>query len=269
MKSKILLAALIAGSAIVATHAQTISLWNFNSLTPDTNTATGTLLPATGSGTVSLVGGVTSTFAAGSPGDPASSGTDNSGLNLTTWAAQGTGSGTRGLQVAASTAGFSDITISLDFRQSGTVSRYFQLQASSDGINFNNVSGGTTSFGTVGLGNTGTTFGSNGLYSNNPGGGSQTFVQSISYSFGSGSSYENNPNFAFRWVAVFEPVGGTNYISANAGTTAAYAATGTGRFDQVTVSGTVIPVPEPSTLALTGLGFVGLAGLWRLKTRRA
>lgn len=187
-----------------AAQAQTtLSLWNFNSNPADGSTSTGTTSPSAGSGTISLIGGVTSTFAAGSPGDPAPS-ADNSGLNLTSWAAQGTGSGTAGLQVAASTVGFTGITISLDFRQSGTVSRDFQLQASSDGTTFNNVSGGTASFGTVGGGNTLTSFTSGGLYVNNPGGGSQTFVQSISYAFAPGSVYENDANFAFRWVAVFD-----------------------------------------------------------------
>lgn len=239
----------------ITTQAQTITRWDFNSNPADANTATGTLTPGTGVGTVSLFGGVTSTFAAGSPGDPASVGNDNSGLNLTTWAAQGAGSGTRGLQVATSTVGFTDITVALDFRQSGTASRFFQLQASSDGINFNNVSGGTATFGAVNN-NTGTTFTSAGLYSNISSSGSQAFVQAITYTFASGSAYENNPNFAFRWTAVFDPVNGANYISANAGTTAAYATTGTGRFDYLTVSGNA--VPEPSTLALGSLAATAL-----------
>lgn len=253
-------------ASLTAAQAQTtISSWNFNSNPSDASVSTGILIPSTGSGTISLIGGVTSTFATGSPGDPASSGNDNSGLNISTWSAQGTGSGNRGLQVAASTVGFDNITISLDFRQSGTVSRDFQLQASSDGVNFNNVSGGTASFGTVNA-NTGTSFSNSGLYVNNPGGGSQTFVQSINYAFAPGSIYENDPHFAFRWVAVFDSGtgGGTSYISANAGTTAAYSTSGTGRFDEVGVSGVAIEAtPEPTTLALGGLGLAALAILRR------
>ena len=262
IKNVLPMAAFVA-AALPLQAQTTISLWNFNSNPADANTCTGLLTPSAGAGTVSLIGGVTSTFAAGSPGDPASAGNDNSGLNLTSWATQGTGSGSSGLQVAASTAGFTDISISLDFRQSGTVSRDFQLQVSYDGINFNNVSGGTASFGTVGSGNTLTSFTSGGLYVDNAGGGSQTFVQSVKYSFGTGSIYENDPNFAFRWVAVFDSGtgGGTQYISSNAGTTAAYSTSGTGRFDMVSVIGTA--VPEPSTLALAGL-----SGLCVLVCRR-
>ncbi len=249
-------------TAIEQSSAQsTLVQWNFNSVPSDGSSSTGSTTPSTGSGAVTLVGGVTSTFATGSPGDPAA--TDNTGYNLTTWAAQGTGSGTRGLQVATSTVGFKNLTISMDFRQSGTVSRDFQLQVSSDGINFNNVSGGTASFGTVGSGNTGTSFSNSGLYVNNPGGGSQNFVQALTYNLALGGAYENDANFAFRWVAVFDPSAGNNYIGANAGTTAAYATSGTARFDMVTVTGDALVVPEPGTIALSGIGLAALAGLSR------
>ena len=241
-------------TGLISTQAQTISQWDFNSNPADASTSTGISTPSIGAGTISFLGGVTSTFAGGSPGDPAAGGNDNSGLNLTTWAAQGAGSGTRGLQVAVSTVGFANISISLDFRQSGTVSRFFQLQASTDGLNFNDVSGGSASLGVLNN-NTGTSFTSAGLYSNNPGGGSQTYAQAINYVFAAGSAYENNPNFAFRWVAVFDPANGANYISANAGTTTAYAATGTGRFDMVTVASVV---PEPTAFALGALGLLGI-----------
>jgi hypothetical protein len=261
-KHLIRIAGLLAAS-LIASQAQTISLWNFNSLVPDASTATGILTPSAGSGTVSLIGGVTSTFAAGSLGDPASIGTDNSGLNLTGWAAQGTGSGARGLQVAVSTAGFSNIRVSLDFRESGTVSRFFQLQASVDGSTFNNVSGGIASFGAVNN-NTNTAFTSAGLFSNTASSGSQAFVESINYTFAPGSTFENNPNFAFRWVAVFAPADGANYISANAGTTAAYATTGTARFDMVSVTS----VPEPSAFALGALGISAMIFRKRLVALR-
>lgn len=253
-------------TAIEQSSAQsTLAQWNFNSNPADSNTGTGTTTPSIGTGSVSLIGGVSSTFSAGSPGDPAPT-ADNSGLNLTGWAAQGTGSGTAGLQVATSTVGFNNITIGLDFRQSGTVSRDFQLQVSSDGVNFANVSGGTTSLGALN-GNTGTSFSTSGFYVNNPGGGSQNFVQSITYNLALGGAYENDANFAFRWVAAFDPGtgGGNNYISANAGTTGKYDPTGTGRFDMVTVTSDALVVPEPGTLALGSIGLATLAGLCRRK----
>lgn len=256
------MAALLAAGLVTA-RAQTISLWNFNSIAPDALTTTGTLTPNTGLGTVSLFGGVISTFAGGSLGDPASVGTDNSGLNLSTWATQGTGDGTRGLQVAVSTVGFANVSLSLDFRESGTVSRFWQLQASSDGVSFNNVSGGIASFGAVNN-NTGTSFTSAGLYANISASGSQGYVQSVNYLFAPGSAYENNANFAVRWVAAFDPAAGGNYVSSNLGTPAAYSTSGTARFDMVTVAS----VPEPTTLTLGALGMLGLIFRKRLVAPR-
>jgi hypothetical protein len=253
----------LAGFAISA-NAQLITRWNFNSTTPDAAVGTGTTTPSTGTGPISLGGGATSTFATGSPGDTGG-GSDNSGLNLTAWAAQATGNLTRGLQFATSTAGYSDIVVSLDFRNSATVSRFFQLQVSTDGTTFNNVSGGTTSFGAVNS-NTGTSFSTGGLYINTTASGSQTFVQSISYTFPSGSAVENNPNAAFRWLATFDPSAGGNYVSSFAGTTSAYSPNGTGRFDMVSISGTA--VPEPSEYAaMAGAGLVGFA-IWRRRMAR-
>lgn len=258
---------LFAAAAIsTAATAQTITQWNFNSGN-DANTATGTNVPSTGNGSLSLVGGTTSTYSAGSPGDTSTS-TDNSGLNTTTYPAQGTGSGTAGVQFNVPTTGFSDqIQLSLDFRQSGTASRYFQLLVSTDGTNFSAPSGGTTSIGTIGSGNSITSFSTSGLYTNNSGGGSQTFVQNITYNLPTGSGYQNDPNFAFKWVAVFDPTGanGANYISSNAGTTAAYTSAGTARFDMVTVS----VIPEPSTWAMLISGGALLLGAQRLRRRRA
>ncbi|HUK82663.1 MAG TPA: PEP-CTERM sorting domain-containing protein [Verrucomicrobiae bacterium] len=250
-----------------AAHAQTniIAQWNFNSAIADGNNSTGTLVPSTGSGAAINIGGTTFTYNTGSPGD--SNTADNSGWNLTTFATQGTGSGSAGAQFAASTAGFNgQLVLQLDFRQSGTASRYFQLQVSSDGVNFANVSGGTATI--LGPVNTNTNtpapfFSNAGLYVNNAGGGSQTFVQGLQYTFAAGSAYENNASFGFRFVAVFDPGsvgGGTNYISSNAGTAANYATSGTARFDMVTVE-TIIP--EPSTVLLLGFGGLALLGTHR------
>ena len=205
-------------------HAVLITQWNFNSTTPDANVGTGVTTPSTGSGTATLVGGVTSTFATGSPGD-AGGGTDNSGLNVTSFPAQGTNSGIAGTQYAASTVGYINISLTFDFRQSGTVSRYFQLLVSADGTTFAAPSGVATIAGTIGSGNTGTSFSNSGLYSNNPGGGSQNFVQGLTFTFAAGSSFENDPNFKFKLVAVFDPASGSQYIAANAGTAAGYATT--------------------------------------------
>ena len=253
-------AAAVVSASLLATslQAQVITQFNFNSLVPDNNVGTGTLTPSTGTGTASTVGGATSTFATGSPGDTP---TDNSGFNISTFAAQGANSGTTGAQFNISTVGFSGpIQISLDFRQSATASRYFQLQLSSDGVNFMNASGGIASIlGPMNPPNSMTSFSDSGLYSNNSGSGSQTFVQGLTYTLAAGSIYENNANFAFRLVAVFDPNNNMSYTASNTGST--YSANGTARFDLVTVS----VVPEPSTYALIGIG--ALLCLQRVRSR--
>jgi hypothetical protein len=246
----------------IAAHAVLITQWNFNSTTADSNVATGVLTPSTGSGTASLVGNTTSTFATGSPGGTATA-TDNSGWNVSTFPAQGAGSGTAGSQFAVSTSGYNNIVLTFDLRQSGTVSRFFQLLVSADGTTFTAPSGGTASIaGPIGSGNTGTSFSNTGLYSNNPGGGSQNFVQGLTYTFAPGSIYENDPNFKFKLVAVFDPATGSQYIAANAGTAAGYSSNGTFREDSVGVSGTLITAVPESPAFLLGTFVCGGLSLW-------
>lgn len=190
----------------------TFTQWTFNSVPPDTSTTTGSTDPATGTGTAALVGGTTAAFASGTAGngssDPAS--TDNSGWNVTTFAAQGAGNETRGVQFNASTVGRQNIVVSWDQRHSNTASRFVRFQYSTDGINFTNVeplfeaTGGDTWF-------NGRTVNLAGL----PG-------------------VNNNPNFAFRIVAAFAP-GSSAYVASNAASN--YGTTGTWRFDMVTVIG--------------------------------
>ncbi len=253
-------AALLVGvSAAKQASAAIITEWTFNSATADANTSTGTIAPYIGQGTASLPGGTTSNYASGATTDTTSAG-DNSGWNVTTYPADTVGSGTAGAQFAVDTTGDTNLVISLDFRQSGTASRYFQLQLSSDGSTFSNASGGTASIvGTQASNNSGTSWDTTGLYVNNAGGGTQAYETGITYALPAGSAYENDPNFAFRWVSVFAP-GTSTYISSNAGTAAAYTPAGTSRFDEVTVS---TSVPEPASLSGIAVAAVAL-----LKRRR-
>jgi uncharacterized protein len=140
-----LVACLILGS-VNKSDADVITGWNFNSVIPDATLTTGTTAASVGSGTASLIGGTSGTFATGAG---TIGGTDNTGWNVTSWAAQGTGSGTRGVQFTGSTAGFTTITLDMDLRMSSTVSRFFQLQATSDGSTYSNVSGGVATGPTV------------------------------------------------------------------------------------------------------------------------
>ena len=235
--------------------AQVIAQWNFNSVVPDASTGSGSVLSSFGSGSASLIGGVSGSFAAGSPRDSAP---DNSAWSLGSWPSQGTGSGTAGAQFMVSTLGVHEaIQVSFDLRQTPTASERFQLQATIDGVNFSNVSGGLASWGSVGN-NTATSFDSSGLFVNTVSSSNQAFVQSITYTFITDSGFENNANFGVRLVSVFE---GSSYDAS--GATANYGAGGLVRLDMMTVSSAPPAVPEPATSALL-MGVAALAAvLWR------
>ena len=254
-----LVACLIVGS-VNKSDADVITGWNFNSVPPDAVLTTGTTATSVGSGTASLIGGTTATFATGAG---TIGGADNSAWNVTSWAAQGTGSGTRGVQFTGSTAGFTNIMLDMDLRMSSTVSRFFQLQATSDGSTYSNVSGGVATGPTVLNNNVTATMSSSGLIQIQSSPATQQFAEGFRYTFESNSLFENNANFGFRLLAVFDPVNGSNYISSNAGTTAAYSVNGTFRLDNIAISGTSA-VPEPTSIALLSVaGFAGLAASYR------
>lgn len=241
----------LAGAIVLcaAGHApgDVVTQWNFNSPVDDDTTSTGTLTPNIGAGTASLVGGVTSPgFSAGgttgaapsSSSDPAFASGDNSGWQTTTYAAQGAENGLRGVGFALSTVGYDNLLITWDQRHSNTSSRFAQFQYSLDGSNF-------TSAGLAG----------NGLFEATLGG--DVWYNSRTVDLSSIVGAANNANFAFRVVAVFDPALGNAYSASTAASS--YAATGTWRFDMVTVNGTLIPAPG----ALALLAMAGMIGTRR------
>lgn len=245
MKKSVFVLALAAVSA--GAHADVVTQWNFNSVVADANTGSGVTTPAIGSGsgiasllTDSLVGGTTSTFASGDASggssDPASG--DDSGWNLSTFAAQGASNKTRGAQYAVSTVGFEDIAISYDLRHSNTASRYEQFQYSLDGLNF-------VDFAT---------------FDGNAG---DTWFNGRTVDLSSVAGADNNANFAFRMVAAFAP-STSGYVASKS--TSTYGTSGTWRFDMVTVSAAPVPEAETYAMMLAGLGLVGFMA--RRKSQR-
>jgi hypothetical protein len=232
LKGLCLTAGVILGLTILPSNALavTITQWNFNSVPPDGDNNTGTLIPNIGNGTTDLVGGVTGSGfdnanANGGSSDPATR--DNSGWETTTYAAQGTENKLRGVQFNVSTLGYENITVEWDQRFSNTSSRNAQFQYSIDGNTF-------TDFGLL-----------------VPATGGNTWLNDRTVNLSTISEVNNNPNFAFRIVSAFDGTT-TDYVAANSSPN--YSPDGTWRFDMVQVDGT--PVPEPLTIigSLTAIG---------------
>jgi len=205
---------------VLNTNAQTIAGWNFNSNPSDGSTSTGVTTPSFGTGTFSLIGGVTSTYAGGNGG---SNTNDNSALNTSAYPAASVASGTAGVQFSVSTVGFSNIIIGYNQRQSNSSSRFSRFQYTTDGTNW--VTPDLTAANTTAA--TGTVDFVNDVFVQTVGDAWATRTVNLSAI----SAVNNNANFAFRIVSVFDPAG-TSYVATNT----TYATTGTFRFDDVEIS---------------------------------
>ncbi|PLS68164.1 MAG: hypothetical protein CV045_09405, partial [Cyanobacteria bacterium M5B4] len=169
------------------------------------------ITPSTGTGTASLVGGATATFATGNGG--------GRGWNTSTYPTQGTGNKTRGVQFAVPTTGFQDIQVSFDLRHSNTAANTVVFQYSTDGTSFTD----SLTFRAT----AGDTF----------------FSRSVDLSAITGLN--NNPNTTFRILSAFDPPDtGTAYVPANS--TSTYNPAGTMRYDNVTITGNSTSTPPPA-----------------------
>lgn len=216
-------------------NAAIVTQWNFNN--GDASGTTGTTAPALGTGTFSALG-VSTSFASGNSNggstDPETS-VDDTGLQTSGYAAQGTGSGTRGVQFLVSTAGvFDGIYVTFDVRHSNTSSRYLQFEYTLDG-------GATWS--SSNLTQNGAAF--DGVFVNNSG---DTWFNNRRVDLFDVAGAADNANFGFRVTAIFAPTTAA-YASANSANS--YATSGTLRYDMVTVQ-----TPAPGAAALFGLGIL-------------
>lgn len=192
-----------------------IAQWNFNSSPADASTTTGSTTPSSGSGTASLFGGTTATFATGDPSlDPAAS--DNTGWNTANYPAQGAGNKTRGAQFSVSTVGSQNISVTWSMRLSSTASKYARLQYTTNGTDFIDFANPV-------------------LLS------ADSVFERKTNDLSGISGVNNNANFAFRIVSEFESTAANtanaNYVTAGTGV---YGTGGTVRFDMVTISGSAL-----------------------------
>lgn len=222
---KKLFSTLVALAMVAGVNADLLTQWTFEG---DVTT------PSTGSGTASLIGGTTATFATG--WDRSTNNTGGRAWNSTNYPAQGTDSGTAGILFATSTAGYEGITVNWDGRHSNTASRFVQFQYSIDGVNF--------SF--DGLAN-------DGIFEAVDGGDKWYAPRSVDLSGIAGVA--DNANFAFRVVSIFAP-GKSEYLPSTV--TSSYGRSGTLRYDNVSIEGVVVPEPTSLFALISGLALASL-----------
>jgi len=229
---KQVLAAMAISAFAGSSYADILAQWTFNSPTPDANTSTGSLIPSIGAGTLGPFNGVTNTFSDGringGSSDPGT--TDNSSLFTTNYASWPFGGG---IIFRASTAGYTNITISYDIHHSPTSSRYEAVRYSPDGINMLRIG--------AWIGDSGDTW----------------FHREINLDpfFWSGSA--NNSSFAIMIHAEI-PSGSQSFLASDPAST--FSSTGSWAFDMITISGTPTLVPEGGTFAMFTAGLAACIG---------
>lgn len=213
--------AMASGLAVTA-QAAVISQWTFEAQN---------LSPAIGTGTASYIGGT----AASGNGEFATGfgGSGTFGWNTSSYPASGNNK-TAGVRFSVSTALYQDISVSWRQRHSNSSANTTVLQYTIDGSAW--IDAQTYTF-TPAASGTGDTW------------------YSRSFNFSSIAGVNNNANFAIRIVAAFDPTTGAYRASRS---TSSYAASGTWRFDDVTLEGTLIP--SPGSLVLAGMGLLFAAG---------
>lgn len=216
--------ALITGFLWVSTtsHAQIlITKWDFNAAN---------LQPSVGTGTLSLIGGTTATFAGGFDDE-------NVGWRTANYPVQGQNPLTAGIQMQVSTAGKTGITLSYAIKHGNESANTQSVLWSTDNSTYQAAQVFTFAPAASGTGDT-------------------WYTRSVSLPAGA----NNQGNLYVRIVSDFTP-GLGSYTASQLGSI--YSGTGPWRFDDVSFSA----VPEPATSAAVAaaglLGFALLRRRWR------
>jgi PEP-CTERM motif len=167
------------------------------------------------------------------------------------------GIGTQGAEFTASTAGYDNIQVSFDVTATTQGEGYLQVEYTTDGVNWNNATITYAANPSLVLNNSTPASGGNGLvvgsYLNmvETGTFSQIWYSGVTADLSGVSGVNNNPNFAIEIVNAAE---GTSCLSASNGQL--NNTSGNWSLDNIEITG--MPVPEPATCALFGLGATAL-----------
>ncbi|HEX3857337.1 MAG TPA: PEP-CTERM sorting domain-containing protein [Verrucomicrobiae bacterium] len=168
------------------------------------------------------------------------------------------GIGTQGTEFTTSTVGFNNIQLTFDVSPTTQGEGYLQVEYTADGSTWNNATLTYAANPSLVLNNSTAASGGNGLvmgsYLNMVVPGTpfnQVWYNGVTADLSGVSEVNNNPNFAFEIVNAAE---GTSDLAAVG--TALNNTSGNWSLDNINISGTA--VPEPTTLALAGLGLTGL-----------
>jgi hypothetical protein len=195
-----------------------ITKWDFDNLSP-----TAAMLPTTGTGTFSLIGGVEPNADVATGLMPGGNPSTGKAYSIKTFP-EGSGSRTAGFQFKVSTVGFTDaINVTFDPRGSNTSSKWQQYEYTTDGTTWT-------------------------VLSNNAGALTNAFTASPMVSLTLPAICSNQANFGFRIVSIFAP---TTSAYAAVGAASTYAAAGTWRIDNVTFSSGTLGLKQNAIAGLT------------------
>lgn len=207
--------------------ATDLARWTFEQPELDINSPE----PASGQGTALLFGGTAGSLRSAAPQR------SRRAWNTSGYAPQGTASGTRGVQFNVSTAGFSNIVASFDHRSSRSGSRWARVDYTIDGTNFLP------------------------LWTNQGALSPPDQFQNVRLDLRLVRGVNNNPDFGFRVVSIFSPLGfqenreaawsppdsaymrasdEASYTMGMANGRGAYGMDGAWRFDNVAVTGVAL-----------------------------
>ncbi|MGV9003315.1 T9SS type A sorting domain-containing protein [Flavobacterium sp.] len=207
---------LLLAFALISNAQTVITQWNFDNVDPAAS-----MLPTTGSGVFTKIGGVEDNLTSGLM--PAGNPSTGKAYSVKTFPAAGSLNGTAGYQFTLSTVGFNDqINVTFDPRGSNTSSKWQGYEYTTDGTTW--VAAG-----------------------NNAGALTNSFTASPMVTLTLPAVCSNKANFAFRIVAIYDA---TSADYAPVGATSTYGPSGAWRIDNVTFSSGALSVNQNAIAGL-------------------